>query len=306
MELVDRAPTFAELTISRYAADDSQVLVEQVSAAIDSLPAGDYPALWAAMEPIADRLLEERGWSHESGWMRNAAEAPWEDGGTCGEAWLSCAVLPSGTRLRLVGRILFGDLGIGGWPVDVRAGITATDQSHCPELVEVGEAAMGAAEAVWKRRRNVEWVTPEEARDVARASFTQHAHDLGLTLEWAEDSATVDEIASDAHAGAAAFAVSVQVPALAVQPASFALHTDARQVQAEEVRSHRVQLKALAAEHRLGELRVRADGTLIVSAPDRGYRAISRFVTQASELTGRYVHVVAADAPDAQGPSARL
>lgn len=92
VELVDRAPTFVELTLSSEADDGTEVVTDQLEVPLDGLPAGDYPALWEAMTTVADRLLAELGWVHESGWMRHAAEAVRDDGRTCGEAWLACAV----------------------------------------------------------------------------------------------------------------------------------------------------------------------------------------------------------------------
>ncbi len=74
-----------------------------------------------------------------------------------------------------------------------------------------------------------------------------------------------------------------------------------RRATAGEIRAHRAALKALVDEYHLGNPRLRRDGAIVVSAPDRGYSAMARFVAAANELVGSYVHVLADDTPGVGG-----
>lgn len=47
------------------------------------------------------------------------------------------------------------------------------------------------------------------------------------------------------------------------------------------------------------EPRLSAEGTIVVHAPDRGYRLVARFAAQAAGILGTYVHVITDDVPAA-------
>ena len=63
--------------------------------------------------------------------------------------------------------------------------------------------------------------------------------------------------------------------------------------------AHRGPIRRLAAELGLGDPRVRADGAVIVRSPEIGYRAVTRLSAAASDVVGRYVHVITDDVPGA-------
>lgn len=66
-----------------------------------------------------------------------------------------------------------------------------------------------------------------------------------------------------------------------------------------EVKSHADAIKKIAVNLGLSEPRVRGDGTVVVHSSEAGYRAVTRLSAAASELVGRYVHVITDDVPGA-------
>lgn len=83
-----------------------------------------------------------------------------------------------------------------------------------------------------------------------------------------------------------------------------ALTSDRRATRA-EVLAHREALLEAAARSGVQAPRLRADGAVIVTAADRGYRSIALFSNEAAALVGAYVHVISDDVPaaDADAPS---
>jgi hypothetical protein len=68
-----------------------------------------------------------------------------------------------------------------------------------------------------------------------------------------------------------------------------------RKATSDEVKSHVVAVRQLAADLGLSDLRLRSDGTVVVHSDETGYRAVTRLATAASELVGTYVHVITDD-----------
>lgn len=66
-----------------------------------------------------------------------------------------------------------------------------------------------------------------------------------------------------------------------------------------EVAAHRVELRELARTVGLTTPRLANDGTIIVHAPDRGYRLLAQFAAGAARVVGTYVHVITDDVPAA-------
>jgi len=66
-----------------------------------------------------------------------------------------------------------------------------------------------------------------------------------------------------------------------------------------EVAAHRVELRRHLEGAGLANPRLRADGTVIVHAPEPGYIAVGRFAAKAAEVVGTYVHVLTDDVPAA-------
>lgn len=66
-----------------------------------------------------------------------------------------------------------------------------------------------------------------------------------------------------------------------------------------EVAVHRDAIRQLARGLGLAEARLRSDGAVVVHSPESGYRAVIRLSAAASELVGRYVHVITDDVPGA-------
>lgn len=67
----------------------------------------------------------------------------------------------------------------------------------------------------------------------------------------------------------------------------------------DEVTAHATAIRDLAAGHGLSDVRLRADGTVVVHSSQPGYRAVTRLAAEASELVGTYVHVITDDVPGA-------
>jgi hypothetical protein len=82
------------------------------------------------------------------------------------------------------------------------------------------------------------------------------------------------------------------------------LTSDRRATRA-EVLGHREELLKAAARSGVQTPRLRADGAVIVTAGDRGYRSIALFANEAAALVGAYVHVISDDVPaaDADAPN---
>lgn len=66
-----------------------------------------------------------------------------------------------------------------------------------------------------------------------------------------------------------------------------------------EVAAHRGAIRELARGFGLVDARLRSDGAVVVHSPESGYRAVIRLSAAASELVGRYVHVITDDVPGA-------
>src|SRR5205085_2210203 len=74
-----------------------------------------------------------------------------------------------------------------------------------------------------------------------------------------------------------------------------------RRASREEVVAHRAVVRRLASKLGLSRPRIRDDGTVIVSSPEPGYRAVARLSAMASDVIGRDVHVISDDVPGAAG-----
>jgi len=72
-----------------------------------------------------------------------------------------------------------------------------------------------------------------------------------------------------------------------------------RQATQEEVARHRDAIRRLAHGLELTGPRLRDDGAVVVHNPERGYRKVFRLSAAASDLVGRYVHVITDDVPGA-------
>lgn len=79
-----------------------------------------------------------------------------------------------------------------------------------------------------------------------------------------------------------------------------------RRASRDEIVSHRAGLKTLAAERGLTNLRVRADGAIVVTARDPGYWHVAGFIDAASAVVGAYVYVVTDDVATAAASSTAL
>jgi hypothetical protein len=73
-----------------------------------------------------------------------------------------------------------------------------------------------------------------------------------------------------------------------------------RKASRDEVAPHGATIYRLATELGLAHLRLRRDGTVVVHSPEPGYLAVTRLSAAASELVGRYVHVITDDVPGAR------
>jgi hypothetical protein len=76
-----------------------------------------------------------------------------------------------------------------------------------------------------------------------------------------------------------------------------------RKATKEEVRREAARILLLAGANGLTSPRLRDDGAVVVHSDEPGYRAVTRLSAAASELVGRYVHVITDDvagAADAQ------
>jgi hypothetical protein len=72
-----------------------------------------------------------------------------------------------------------------------------------------------------------------------------------------------------------------------------------RKASAAEVRAHIDQVRRLATEAGVTDLRLRADGTVIVHSEQPGYRDVVALSRRLSEVVGCYVHVITDDVPGA-------
>lgn len=73
--------------------------------------------------------------------------------------------------------------------------------------------------------------------------------------------------------------------------------TEDRRATLEELRAHRTALLSLAAACGLGNLHLRNDAAIVLTAAGLGYRDVARFTDVASEAVGAYVYVVTDDTP---------
>lgn len=73
-----------------------------------------------------------------------------------------------------------------------------------------------------------------------------------------------------------------------------------------EVLAQRAQIRRLATEHGLTDLRIDPVGTVIVHSDTPGYRALRRFATDASALIGAWVNVIVDEAPAADTDATTL
>lgn len=76
--------------------------------------------------------------------------------------------------------------------------------------------------------------------------------------------------------------------------------TSDRRASWQEVAGRRDELRARAQECGLTHVRLGRDGTVIVHAPEPGYRSVGRFAAEAGAIVGTYVHVVTDDVPAAE------
>lgn len=84
------------------------------------------------------------------------------------------------------------------------------------------------------------------------------------------------------------------------------LMTADRRATAGEVAAKRVELRALASQHRFDAVHVAADGMIVVHTDQPGYRDLARFAGEASRLVGAYVQVITDDVPAASVPTTSL
>lgn len=73
-----------------------------------------------------------------------------------------------------------------------------------------------------------------------------------------------------------------------------------------EVAERRDELRARAEKAGLTHTRLGDDGTVVVHAPDPGYRSVGLFAADAADVVGTYVHVVTDDVPAAATDSPPL
>lgn len=73
-----------------------------------------------------------------------------------------------------------------------------------------------------------------------------------------------------------------------------------------EVDVRRAELRRRALACGLREPRLREDGSIVVHAPEPGYRATGRFAAEAAAVVGTYVHVLTDDVIAASGVSTPL
>ena len=66
-----------------------------------------------------------------------------------------------------------------------------------------------------------------------------------------------------------------------------------------EISRRRVELRAAAFRRGMDHPRLRPDGTVTVHPPDRGYRSLTLFASDAAALVGSYVRVNPDDVPAA-------
>lgn len=72
-----------------------------------------------------------------------------------------------------------------------------------------------------------------------------------------------------------------------------------RKATQKEVAEHRDAIRRLADGFGLTGPRLRSDGAVVVHSRESGYRNVLRLSAAASELVGRYVHVITDDVPGA-------
>lgn len=72
-----------------------------------------------------------------------------------------------------------------------------------------------------------------------------------------------------------------------------------RKATRKEVAEHRAAICQLARDFGLADTRSRGDGAVVVHSSESGYRSVFRLSAAASELVGRYVHVITDDVPGA-------
>ena len=72
-----------------------------------------------------------------------------------------------------------------------------------------------------------------------------------------------------------------------------------RKANADEVRAHASAIQEAAGRLGLDQVRLRADGTVVVHSAEPGYRSVIRLSASASQAVGTYVHVITDDVPGA-------
>lgn len=75
--------------------------------------------------------------------------------------------------------------------------------------------------------------------------------------------------------------------------------TSDRRASWQEVANRRDEVRSRAVECGLDAVRLGDDGTVIVHAPEPGYRTVGRFAAKAAAVVGTYVHVITDDVPAA-------
>jgi hypothetical protein len=74
-----------------------------------------------------------------------------------------------------------------------------------------------------------------------------------------------------------------------------------RRASADEVRANADALKNAARDVGVTDVRILADGTLVVHSDDEGLRQVIALVARARGIVGSYVHVITDDVPAAEG-----
>lgn len=72
-----------------------------------------------------------------------------------------------------------------------------------------------------------------------------------------------------------------------------------RKASAAEVRAHAEQLRQLAGEVGVSDVRLRGEGTVVVHSDELGYRQVVELLRRISQVVGCYVHVITDDVPAA-------
>lgn len=72
-----------------------------------------------------------------------------------------------------------------------------------------------------------------------------------------------------------------------------------RKASADDVRAHVEELRQLAAEVGVTDVRLRDNGSVVVHSDEPGYRQVIELTKRLSPIVGCYVHVITDDVPGA-------